>query len=190
MVASTKPVWLLDIDGVLNGFARHPRVWKDKEWKKTYVRTPDSLSGSGPWTIFYTPAVIDFINEMSDKVDIYWLTSWASEAATHYAPAVGLNNTFPEMFALTGVDPSIKTGFQTNFSQKREAAYKMIFGDSAGSPGPFYGRKIIWTDDDLGKSARRMLKSELDVPPLLIRTSEYVGLTPEELRKIEAYIND
>lgn len=179
-----KPVWFLDVDGVINGWQKHPRLWQHAEWANTPVTITSGDHAGMTYQIWFTPVLVDFINEMSEKVDIVWLTSWLDAANVDLAPKIGITHEFPEGFALAGVAPQ-RVGFQTLWNAKTQVVSKLTQKVS-GEEGLFFGRKVIWTDDELNKATRVACKEILPEGSVFIAPHESVGLSPEHLDKIRA----
>lgn len=180
-----KPVWFLDIDGVINGDAQKPRYFD--EWKKVFVPATNKWGNTIDFPIHYAPALIDFINAMSEKVDIVWLTTWADQAITNFAPAVGITGTFPEGFGLAGIDVDSKQYSGWGGMMNAKSRSVTILGK-----GMFAGRPVIWTDDQAHKTLRKMVKSSLgeETPSLLISPAASTGINPWDMERITTFVAD
>lgn len=161
------PIWLLDIDGVLNALKQddgtpHPH-WPDM------VRKGVSTSHSVVFDLTLSESVIAFINgHKAAGVDIRWATTWQEDANRFVAPAFGL--------------PQLPNGAEalgmSDYYYKERAALKAIDNN----------RPLIWTDDD---AIRLMVRAEIEqsgVPNLLIEPDPWFGLTPEHLDAIAAFL--
>lgn len=201
-----KPVWFLDVDGVINGWRHTPRVWKTKNesdaWNHVEFLVPeDSRFAHTPLDIHYSPVVIDFINNVCDVVDIVWMTSWAELANKYLVPHLGLKKEFQEGFSLVGKtldhnDPTL-TGFKVFNYYKLPTISELTIGKPFTSwdesQALFKGAPVIWTDDGAKKGNRDSLKSALavhDVSALTIAPIASVGLAPLELDRIEQFISE
>lgn len=72
----------LDVDGVLNAFPSSADPgwgWGDSE----IVR----VNG---FPICYSPAMVDALNDLAERVTFHWLTTWRADAPALLAPAIGL----------------------------------------------------------------------------------------------------
>lgn len=67
----------LDVDGVLNS------LWSREN------RLCVNVDG---YDIWYTPEVVEYINELGQEHEIVWLTTWGDRAASGIAPAIGLDS--------------------------------------------------------------------------------------------------
>lgn len=139
------PVWLLDVDSVINvpppysydsGNNVKKRLKVHPEWVKTVIHD---------FQIMYAPAVVDFINDVSRKglVTIKWTTSWGQYAVSEFAPDVGLDT-----FAVSEDKGS-------EFIWPHENWWKYIAAKHAAWEGPF-----VWTDDDIDKKAKLAVLKE------------------------------
>ena len=83
----TKPVVLLDIDGVINCWP-YPPAWGENGYDRT------STTGLGATTITYSPRVVEKLNTWHREgwCTIVWLTTWRSRAVLKLTPALGLDN--------------------------------------------------------------------------------------------------
>lgn len=167
MTETSAPVWLLDIDGVLNALVNrdtleHPH-WTDLEKKLV------STSHGGQFDLTISATVIAFINAQAALGhDIRWATTWQNDANTFVAPAFGLPQ-FPVGARALGL---------SDYYYKERAALLAI--DE--------GRPLVWTDDD---AMRLIVKEEIrnsGVPHLLIEPDPTVGLTPADLDAIDAFL--
>lgn len=163
------PVWLLDVDGVINtirpGWGTAPR--KQHVWSAT-----DRHSYLMRWA----PALIDRIRKLHEAgtVELRWCTTWCPDA-----DALEKLWLLPPLErALTEV-PVPKGAF--GWPLKAEAA-RAVLAD---------GRRLVWTDDEAvpGSGA---LYDELtaDGRALLIAPNPTRGLQPDHLDAIEAFLLD
>ena len=77
----TVPVWLLDIDGVLNAAAKKPdrNVWPAADW----IEGRAHEAGGAAWRILAARPVVDFIRGVHEegRAEIRWHTTWQHDAA-------------------------------------------------------------------------------------------------------------
>jgi hypothetical protein len=178
-----KPIWLLDIDGVLNAVpfqGNHP--WG--EMKRVRNKQGFKLTVS--------PAVIEFINDVHNAglVEIVWNTMWQDQANTDFAPLFGL----PTNLTIGGKE-----------THPDDWDFKMPFGYNFMHANP--ERRIIWTDDDLplsearnvhevanglfeiGNLEDREMESILIAKNrLFIQPETHLGLLPEHIEAISRFI--
>jgi hypothetical protein len=171
-----KPIWLLDVDGVLNAVTTKPdaNVWPD-------FKRIDAHADDRSWRIWFSPSVIAFINEMiaTDRVDVMWLTTWGGEANGDLREQLGL-----PVLPVAGT----RDGYPSDEWWKLPIARQM-HREAARA-----GRGVIWTDDDIPyeAAAKNWLQSILGEDDKTIlavgpRTSD--GLTPRHLDKIRQYVD-
>lgn len=160
------PLWLLDVDGVLNAVCGTlPPGYKRR-----------SING---YDITWNPAIVTRMRQLHETgvVEIRWLTTWCHDAATKIAPALGL----PLDCIVEGADDHRNTDHKTWW--KSPAAKRL----SDAEPD----RALIWTDDDLTDAERN---GEVDWlrdrtgPTLAISPDWRCGLTPKLLARIEAFL--
>lgn len=163
--AATEPIWLLDVDGVLNAVT---------------ADVPDGYkqTRSDRWGIVYHPAVIERIAELhrGGVVEVRWLTTWCERAAEILAPDLSL-----PYFKVEGADLHAVTP-EPNGWWKSAAAQRV----SEAEPH----RALIWTDDDLEDAEAN---GEVDwlrdrtAGTLALSCNWRTGLTSANLDRIEKF---
>jgi hypothetical protein len=121
---TTEPVWLLDVDGVLN--ATRPG-WGGPPTTRSIV------AHGTRWRMRFASQATRAIRELSETVDVRWATTWVD-----FVP--DLTRVFdlpvlPAAFALPGADQPT----QTEVAPLKLAAALAVVEE---------GRRLIWTDDD------------------------------------------
>lgn len=184
MSMNDKPVWLLDIDGVINAIGRKPdpSVWPRDLWT---ARTVAALP------ILVAEPVLQFIRDVhaSGLAEIRWHTTWQNDAVHVFAPEFNL--------------PELPVHHCPEFHAGSVAARG---GSSLGGPETWWklpaalrvvheeGRRLIWTDDDLEMERWRAYGlGGLSIgltgsARLLISPQDRLGLTPKHLRQIAEFI--
>jgi hypothetical protein len=159
---SDKPVWLLDVDGVLN--ASRPG-WGAAPRKQMAYADGDA------WPMRYAPALIDRIRGLvaADVLEVRWCTTWCAWAdqleRIWRLPPLGRAFTEP----LNGSAASLA---------KLAAARQVLAA----------GRRLIWTDDaEVPGPGELYDELAADGRALLIRPAGSRGLQPEHLDEIEAF---
>jgi hypothetical protein len=188
---NARPVWFLDVDGVINGERHRPREWNGiGRWEHANVFTP-LKEDHGPWKINYSNEVVKFIHKMSKIVDIIWLTSWNDDADGDLAPALFLPRGLPNGFEMARVDSGL-LDFGMWWRAKTLAIYTLLDKGDMNLPEeervPFRNRKVIWTDDEIEPDSVDGLMKHADVQPLCIAPLDRDGLLPENLDAIRAYV--
>jgi hypothetical protein len=180
----SRPVWLLDVDGVINATAMAPAVGVWPRWLRGRARA----SGTS-WPITWAPPVVDAIRRVhdADAADIRWLTTWLDDANESLGPMLGL----PELpvvprphgheegaYGFVGV----RAGAAGRW-WKLEAARRLM------DPQPW--RPLVWTDDDLGGEPDAVAWAEARPgPTLLVAPPTEIGLTVELLAAVEHFCTD
>lgn len=156
------PVWLLDVDGVVN--ATKPG------WGAAPRRATAYADGDG-WPIRWAPALLDRIRSLHTLgvVEVRWCTTWCTWAdqleRLWRLPELGRAFTEP----INGVAAS----------RAKLAAARQILGE---------GRRLVWTDDiEVPLSGHVYDELTADGRALLIRPSGRRGLQPEDLDAIEVF---
>lgn len=190
----TVPLWLLDVDGVLNAVTNDPdrAVWDD--WQRG-----EAHAQGATWPICFSPTVIRTIRRLSEGrfVDIRWLTTWKDNANGDLLELLEL-----PAFPVAGADvsaeasPSAITASSGDGPPSHGAArpgrpgakrwWKFDIVRELVQAAP--NRPLIWTDDDLWVErdavtwVRDHARSSLVLAP-----PPAVGLTPRQLRRIEEF---
>jgi hypothetical protein len=154
------PIWLLDVDGVINAVSKNPTAWP--EYKMEIING---------FPIRWSPRVIDFIKSGHEQgtFEVRWLTTWGALANNLLAPVIGL----PE-FTVVAEMPFRQSWYEAWW--KFDAA-KIVAEED---------RPVIWTDDDLLFDFEAF-EWVVDLGFLPVVPDSREGLTNENLRRIEEY---
>jgi hypothetical protein len=161
-----RPVLLLDVDGVLNAFQPS---WGDELTRTNVAGLP----------IRWAPAMIERLREIhrSGLVEIRWCTTWCGLPVQLRALGELFGLDIPAAF---GDRPMSKTWGDL----KVEAAIEVIAE----------GRLLIWADDEEAAAARRLFPvvaaAENAGRALLLTPESRLGLQPEDLDAIEAFLKE
>ena len=117
------PVWLLDVDGVIN--ASEPG-WGGPPHKGGVWSAVDQYE----YTLHWAPRLIDRIRDLhwNGTVEIVWCTTWCAEA-----------DTLERLWSL----PSLGRAFTAPLRGSEASAAKL----AAARKVLAEGRRLIWTDD-------------------------------------------
>ena len=166
MIDVEKPVWLLDVDGVINtttpGWGAAPSgslVWSGA----------DDMS----YLLCWAPLLVDRIRALhtGGKVEVRWCTTWCPEAER-------LERLWrlPELTRSLDADP-MPRGAEC-WPLKQEAAWSVLAE----------GRRLIWTDDEaLPPPGPERDELTADGRALLIAPRATRGLQPADLDLIEKF---
>lgn len=172
-----RPVWLLDIDGVVNALARKPIVdsFPAEQWIQITVRT--DLPGIGPaaFPILAARPVLDFVAtaHASGAVEICWHSTWREAAITDLAPALGLPR-LPISVAPEWTNHHLLVPWW-----KQPAAERVLES----------GRPLVWTDDDIPVFRPYLGAFEGRDDALLLAPDPRRGLTQDELDLIAGFLH-
>jgi hypothetical protein len=169
------PLWLLDIDGVVNALTVAPdvRVWPEHTWIHRTVISEIPARGMLRLPILAARPVLDFVAAAaaSGRVDVRWHSTWRSAAVTDLAPALGL----PHIPISVAPEWTNRTRGQW---WKAPAALRALAA----------GRRLIWTDDDLDYFGDEVAAVRERPDALLIGPDPAVGLRPADLDAIAAFV--
>jgi hypothetical protein len=175
MTQSARPVWLLDIDGVVNALARGPVAgsWPADQWVQHVVTADIPGSGRMVLPIYAAQPVLDFVSRVvaSGACDVYWHSTWRTAAASDLAPVLGL--------------PPIPISIAPEWTKRPEriwwklpAAHRVVQS----------GRRLVWTDDDIRVLPEQVADLDGRDDTLLIGPVPEVGLTADHLGAIANFI--
>ncbi len=165
------PVWLLDIDGVVNaGYRGDPPIDVWPEWIAT------SAHNERVWPINAAVPVLDFIRRVHDEhhAEIRWHTTWQEKAA-NVGSALGLPD-FPVHPA-----PEFDGGMRSFEWWKLPGVWRVLDDE---------GRRLVWTDDDIGTELRFAERAALETRPevLMVTPPSSTGLRPQDLERIAEFL--
>ncbi|GAA2716112.1 HAD domain-containing protein [Actinoplanes palleronii] len=161
MVTAATPVWLLDVDGVLN--ANRPG------WSAAPRRGMAYAGGTG-FLMRWAPALLDRIRALhrSGAVEIRWCTTWCAHTGQ-----------LERLFGLPRFEPCWHEDLAPPDAPiAKLAAAHQVLAD---------GRPLIWTDDaDIPPAAHDELPRLGRT--LLIAPAPNRGLQPDHLTTIETFV--
>lgn len=164
------PVWLLDVDGVLNAISRKgdQRVWPDWE-------TGVAHGGGADWPILWSPAVALFVREvaMSGAAEVRWHTTWQHEAVA-IERLLGL----PQLEVAAAPEYLDRSFTARAIREEKPPWWKLPAAERVLLEEK---RPLIWTDDDISGQLRNYVRAGAT----LISPNEHIGLSPANLRTIE-----
>lgn len=165
-MSTLPPVWLLDVDGVVN--------IRKSPWH-TAPHNGRAFDNGREWKIRWAPQLIDRIRALHKfgAVEVRWCTTWCSNA-----------DQMERLFKLPVLGRAFTEelrGFEC--SEAKLAAARAVLAE---------GRRLIWTDDVEVPIERNEpeLYAELTAGgrALLIRPDERGGLRPEHMDEIEEFV--
>lgn len=164
------PVWLLDIDGVVNADPGQHQVWPEGSWVQT-----TATGSSRDWPIVAATPVIEFIRRVHEEkwAEIIWLSTWRTHS-NNVSKALGLPNFRYNNSALYANKATRYAG---------PAWWKMY--EALMTKGN--NRPVIWTDDDISDEIRDIWGRDTN-EDLLISPRSKEGLAPVHLIKIAKFL--
>jgi hypothetical protein len=179
MTEKKPPVWLLDIDGVINATSSkiQTHIWPESEWTRQHV---------DGFQITAARRVLDFIRAVHAEglADIRWHTTW-QDRALDVGAAFGL----PE-FEVQDCPEWPPTSELVAFWMKEgwpkwwkyKAAERILTEEK---------RPLLWTDDDIFSELNAVRRQELKSHKLgvcLVTPFSMNGLDSSNLRVIEKWL--
>jgi HAD domain in Swiss Army Knife RNA repair proteins len=192
------PLWLLDVDGVLNVVTLAPDATLWPRWRRGVARTDDR---SRAWPITWSPDVIDRLTDLltARRVEIAWLTTWGEDANDELAALLGL----PQL-PVAGCPPSrVVTSGGLSGTGRPASTHAEVAGADAADPltGRWWkfgalrrlyavdpGRPLVWTDDDLALEPQVTAWMRAHTTSLLVAPDPRHGLTPQHLIAIDRFL--
>jgi hypothetical protein len=169
------PLWLLDIDGVVNAVAREGALdaWPRSAWVRRMITTWVPDRGMMTLPILAARPVLDFITQVheSGSAEIRWHSTWRTAAVTAFAPMLGL--------------PAIPISIAPEWTERPVGLWWKL---PAAQRAVATGRRLIWTDDDLRFYAHEIGDLAQRDDALVIGPPSDTGLTPTHLAAIAEFI--
>jgi hypothetical protein len=164
-VNRTLPVWLLDIDGVIN--------CTKPDWHQRPYSGVASAWGR-EWHMRWSPSLIReiFAIKAEGLAEVRWCTTWCGNTQ-QFAKLwnLALSDSFPEPIPNSDVlDTKIRVACDVVRSEKRA---------------------LIWTDDHAPSHGLGLVElMSTDQPVLIIRPSERFGLTVDHIAQIRTFCEE
>jgi hypothetical protein len=166
------PVWLLDVDGVLNAVTTHPdqQVWPD--WRRVFA-----AANGVSWPIWFSPSVTATVTGLHEAglADVRWLTTWGDDA----------NGELRRRLELPRLTVSGRGGV---FAADGLDWWKFAVVRALHRAQP--DRRLIWTDDDLRYLPEVQAWMQANTRSLVIAPRPDHGLTPDQLDEIRRFCAD
>jgi hypothetical protein len=187
----TRPLWLLDVDGVLNAVG--PPLDDDDDWS-----TGTAIANERRWPIRWSRSVVAEIRRLHETgiVELAWLTTWGEEANDSLRelldlPELAVAGTRPRPGELPAEPLPSAAGTHADATGAAAADHEtgrwwkldVVRAQIASEPK----RRLVWTDDDLvwEPEVVRGLRAFADC--LLIAPDPAVGLTLADVAAVERY---
>ena len=167
-----RPRMFLDVDGVLNA-PRAGEIWG--EVRKITVTFSRGAGYKERYTLTIGLGLIDALEDLKDRLDIVWATTWCEDDAihtlTHKLGRLRGNRAlpYPRRQAVDGTRNGL-----TPLFWKRDA-----LATDLRENGPVPG--FIWADDEFALAGIAPVLKEFETSSLLIKPVADYGLTPEHL---------
>lgn len=160
----TKPLLLLDVDGVLCPFGGTKELWMGME-REGLIHHPDLY-------IYTNPDNKKRLKRLHEIFEIHWCTTWGEDANLDISPLHDLPH-----FPVVDLGPAILT-HQVHWKQNPIEAH---VGD----------RPFAFVDDDIDNYSIEWAKerTERGIPTLYLPVIPQVGLTDAHVRDLEVWAN-
>lgn len=173
MTTTTKPILLLDVDGVVNAFGpRRPHVERQlggRRVKGVWI----------PYVIRFDNEVVEMIDRLAEHFEIHWATMWNQAANEEISPALGVEP-FPVMHCNhnAGWDVAADEGMNAVEIHRLWYAKTPLIPEYVGDQ-PF-----AWLDDDHALADDRYLADHTDQHFLLVRTNADSGMDWDDVNTL------
>lgn len=179
----SKPVLLLDIDGVVNAISKtEPRhVWPTLVWSRDGYP-----SGGVVFPLLWSRPVIEYLVDLSERVEVRWHTTWQEEAH-EFARIVGL----PEGFGLIAKAPE-RMASPGIFARQQFLAGKPAWWKYPAAERVLVEEKrpLVWIDDEIHSKINERYRANMSAlgDVCLVCPNEQTGITRKHMRKIEEFL--
>lgn len=193
------PVWLLDVDGVLNAMSRNTptHVWKRDQWTAFDQAVVLDASGKDSYPILAALPVLDFLRDVHARglAEIRWHTTWRQDDSYRRLAASLDLPEFPVAVApefdwyLEGERIRAAGGQTYGYTALRPVWWKLGAAERVLADED---RPLLWTDDDLNTEARRHrgVAAVMQHPRVLaINPQSTLGLITKNLRVIRDWLD-
>jgi hypothetical protein len=164
-----RPVWLLDVDGVIN-VDKPGKAWSEAPFHATVFADVD-------FKLRWSPSLVRWISHLhsSGRVEVRWCTTWCPWTERL---ELALNTLRGLVKALS--DEACFSSSRRVDEAKADVALAVWRS----------GRRLIWTDDTAITAAPGLQAQLTDGNRgLLISPNPQIGLTPDDVHKIDKFIS-
>jgi len=165
------PVWLLDIDDVLNTVRPAPQVWPADQWRTGEITIGVRLK------LAVAQPVLDFVRGVHEtgRAEIRWHTTWQQDA-----------HKFADLFGLPEF-PIADPGASPRWGQSRVSWWKLPAAQRVLADED---RPLLWIDDEIRHLPAHQIGSLHDLGPCeLIAPKVDAGIARRHLREINAFLD-
>lgn len=179
MTTTTKPILLLDVDGVVNAFRpTRPHLVRElggREVKGVWI----------PYTIRFDNEVVDMLDALAAHFEIHWATMWNQAANTEIAPALGIDD-LPVMTCNhnAGWDAAADEGLSA------VDIHRLWYAKTPLIPQYVGDQPFAWLDDDHSLADERYLAAHTDQHFRLVRTDADTGLDWNDVEILVQWATD
>jgi hypothetical protein len=172
------PVWLLDIDGVINalGDPPDPSVWPEEQWLRATAVSAHDIE----WPIVAALPVLEFLRQVHARrrAGIWWHSGWQG-----YAVNVGAALQLPQ-WPIRECPEYWETPLGEALEDSERPWWKLLAARRVLDAG----RPLLWTDDDAYRQLGSLDTTGWGGPALIVCPDEEIGLTPAHLRQIDDWL--
>lgn len=164
-----RPIVFIDVDDVINVLAPTRRDSGLDDWKTRKVLLTEN-GVRAKFKIVWSPTITTRIANLD--ADLRWATSWGLHANRHLTGLFG----WPTLPVVAGPTDDSDTSWTSDDPRKTAAVI-------AAADRPF-----VWIDDAIDDDARAAVSASVTVPYLLIAPDPAVGLTSDDLDRVDAFL--
>jgi hypothetical protein len=156
----TRPLLLVDVDGVISLFGFPPNARPDGRFEMV-----DGIAH------FLSASAGEHLRRLADAFEPVWCTGWEEKANEYLPGALGLDGPWPYLSFERAAGPGVST--QGHWKLDAIEAY-------CGT------RPLAWVDDAHGEACEAWAASRVagGAPTLLVTTEPPVGLAQEHVRRL------
>jgi hypothetical protein len=170
----SKPLLLLDVDGVLCPFGGEPPEGFEQHM----------IEEEGGW-VYINPANAERLKRLMQSFNLVWATMWEGLANTHLLEPHGLEDPLPVIEFGTfheGMDDEVRMTVRGPYVYGG-MPFKLPWIKRHVGDQPF-----AWIDDDIVEEGMKWAAERAEtIPTLFVLTEYHVGLTDEHVEELEEW---
>ncbi len=180
-MSASRPLLLLDVDGVLNAFGAWERIDHRLPLGRGNVRVPPGFAAARAdgYELLLRPEHAEWVRGLEQVFDMVWATMWQERAPVGLAPVVGFGADWPwiDFAAHQTRTTTQRTGW--GVGSYKFPGVRATVGD----------RPTVWIDDDLEPAIYEWAaqRDSSGIPTLLVQPHPDEGWTASERDAVLAF---